>query len=145
MRTQPNNDGWLPANKRFSVLSRQAWQQFRDSSGTENLVGLGGKSEPRTWYRIRATTGTSSQSHHRSNAQLETTKTPQEQNARRFISKVSGTIRYDNYFSPLCEQSSVQIQFRENEQMCSFLCNPTPPPLVPLEFSKVFTKHFLVL
>ncbi|VDP07642.1 unnamed protein product [Heligmosomoides polygyrus] len=43
-----------------SFPDNSVWYQFTDPGGMEGLVGLGGKSEPGTWYRVHATAGTSS-------------------------------------------------------------------------------------
>lgn len=56
--------GGQPMKKSVLYPPRQGWYQFSDRAGMEDLVGLYGKSEPRTWYKPHTTAGPSSTALH---------------------------------------------------------------------------------
>lgn len=45
---------------RCFILPMRVWYQFACPGGIKGMIGLGGKSELRTWNRMHATHGTSS-------------------------------------------------------------------------------------
>lgn len=57
MRIWPYNHLQCPADEQFSLQpfpDKSVWFQFTDPEGMDGLVGIGGKSDPRTWYRMPA-------------------------------------------------------------------------------------------
>lgn len=44
-----------PMNRSVLYPSRQVWYQFADVGGIKGMIGLSGKSEPRTWNWLHAT------------------------------------------------------------------------------------------